>query len=46
MSKGHTKFKFLKLLMIFLFFVVCIYTILIIDDTQRGLISEGIDFYD
>ena len=46
MSKGHTKFKFLKLLMIFLFFWVCIYTNLIKADTPRGLIREGLDFYD
>ena len=46
MSKGHTIFKFLKLLMIFLFFWVCIYTNLINADTPRGLIREGLDFYD
>ena len=46
MSKRHKKFKFLKLLMIFLSFWVCLYTYLTVADTHRGLIREGLDFYD
>ena len=46
MSKRHKKFKFLKLLMIFLSFWVCLYTYLTAADTHRGLIREGLDFYD
>ncbi len=46
MSKRHTKFKFLKLSIIFLSCWVCLYTSLTAAYTASGLIREGLGFYD